>query len=178
MFLWGIRIWPAYHIGLFLFKRTISLFFRPFFDPPPGSGLGAPGRPGIDSARSLDLLGIVGDDAGQVPTVLGPYTTPTRRSCPRGACHRALSGPAAALGEIRKFARKCDFFKKHGFAQTVPGRLWQAPGGQHRRVGVVHGPRTIGTCPASSPTMPSRSRDRAGSIPGLPGAPRPNPGGE
>ena len=51
----------------------------------PGSGLGAPGRPGIDSARSLDLLGIVGADAGQVPMFLGPCTTPTRRCCPPGA---------------------------------------------------------------------------------------------
>ena len=107
------------HIGLFLFKRTISLFFRPFFGPPPGSGLGAPGRPGIDSARSLDLLGIVGDDAGQVPTVLGPCTTPTRRSCPPGACHRALSGPAAAWSEIRKFARKIRFFSKNTVFQKT-----------------------------------------------------------
>ena len=39
-------------------------------------------------------------------------------------------------------------------------------------------PRTIGTRLAQSHAMPSRSRDRAESIPGLPGAPRPDPGCE
>ena len=49
------------YIGLSLFKRTLLGFF---FYPAPGSGLGAPRRPGIDSARSLGLLSIAGDDAG------------------------------------------------------------------------------------------------------------------
>ena len=52
------------HIGLFLFKRT---FLGHFLAHPPDPAWGAPVRPGIDSARSLDLLGIVGDDAEQVP---------------------------------------------------------------------------------------------------------------
>ena len=103
----------------------------------------------------------------------GPCTTPTRRCCPSGACHR--------LSKNVFFEKKRIFRANFRISlQAAAGPLrarWQAPRGQDRRVGVVYGPRTVGTCPASSPTMPSRSRDRAESIPGLPGAPRPDPGG-